>query len=196
MGPMQQERLRPLMLAEQRELKRMTKASSERLDRVRRATAVLAVARGQAFEAAAREAGLRSGTTVSNLVRRFNRAGLSALRIAAGRGRRPRYDALARARMVATAQRAPDRKVDGTATWSLSTRERTVRREGLPRVGAPTIRRVLHEAGSSYQRTRTWCPTGTAQRKRKAGVVQVVDPQTEEKRGPSTRPTGSPKRRA
>jgi transposase len=193
---MQQERLRPLMLAEQRELKRMTKASSERLDRVRRATAVLAVARGQAFEAAAREAGLRSGTTVSNLVRRFNRAGLSALRIAAGRGRRPRYDALARARMVATAQRAPDRKVDGTATWSLSTLERTVRREGLPRVGATTIRRVLHEAGSSYQRTRTWCPTGTAQRKRKTGVVQVVDPQTEEKRGPSTRPTGSPKRRA
>jgi transposase len=193
---MQQERLRPLMLAEQRELKRMTKASSERLDRVRRATAVLAVARGQAFEAAAREAGLRSGTTVSNLVRRFNRAGLSALRIAAGRGRRPRYDALARARMVATAQRAPDRKVDGTATWSLSTLERTVRREGLPRVGASTIRRVLHEAGSSYQRTRTWCPTGTAQRKRKTGVVQVVDPKTEEKRGPSTRPTGSPKRRA
>jgi len=169
---MQQERLRPLTLAEQRELKRMMQASSERLDRVRRATAVLAVARGQAFEVAAREAGLRSGTTVSNLVRRFNRAGLSALRIAHGRGR------------------PPDRKVDGTATWSLSTLERTVRREGLPRVGATTIRRVLHEAGTSYQRTRTWCPTGTAQRKRKAGVVQVVDPKTEEKRGPSTGPTG------
>ncbi len=58
-----------------------------------------------------------------------------------------------------------------------------MRREGLPRVGATTIRRVLRDAGSSYQRTRTWCPTGTAQRKRKAGVVQVVDPQTEEKRG-------------
>jgi transposase len=193
---MQKERLRPLTLAEQCELKRTMQATSERLDRVRRATAMLAVARGQAFEAAARAAGLRSGTTVSNLVRRFNRDGLSALRIAGGRGRRPTYDALARARMVATAQRPPDRKVDGTATWSLSTLERTVRREGLPRVGATTIRRVLHEAGSSYQRTRTWCPTGTAQRKRKAGVVQVVDPQTEEKRGPSTRPTGSPKRRA
>jgi hypothetical protein len=68
--------------------------------------------------------------------------------------------------------------------------ERTVRQEGLPRVGATTIRRVLHDAGSSYQRTRTWCPTGTAQRKRKAGVVQVVDPKTEEKRGPSTWRTG------
>jgi transposase len=187
---MQKERLRPLTLAEERELKRITKASSERLDRVRRATAVLAVARRQTFEAAAREAGLRSGTTVSTLVRRFNRDGLGALRIAAGRGRRPMYDAAARARIVATAQRSPDRKVDGTATWSLSTLERTVRREGLPLVGATTIRRVLHDAGSAYQRTRTWCPTGTAQRKRNAGVVQVVDPQTEEKRGPSSRRTG------
>jgi transposase len=190
MGPMQQERLRPLTLAEQRELKTITKASSERLDRVRRAAAVLAVARGQSFEAAAREAGLRSGTTVSNLVRRFNQAGLGALRIAAGRGRRPTYDAAARARIVATAQRPPDRKVDGTATWSLSTLERTIRREGLSEVGATTIRRVLRDAGSSYQRTRTWCPTGTAQRKRKAGVVRVVDPRTEEKRGPSTGRTG------
>src|SRR3954465_2962538 len=186
MGPMQQERLRPLTLAEQRELKTITKASREGLDRGRRAAAVLAVARGQRFEAAAREAGLRSGTTVSNLVRRFNQAGLGALGVAAGRGRRPTYDAAARARIVATAQRPPDRKVDGTATWSLSTLERTVRREGLPRGGAATIRRVLHDAGSSYQRTRTWCPTGTAQRKRKAGVVRVVDPQTEEKRGAST----------
>jgi hypothetical protein len=33
---------------------------------------------------------------------------------------------------------------------------------------------VLQDAGSSYQRTRTWCPTGTAQRKRKSGVVTVV----------------------
>jgi hypothetical protein len=42
---------------------------------------------------------------------------------------------------------------------------------------------VLQDAGSSYQRTRTWCPTGTAQRKRKSGVVTVVDAKTEEKRG-------------
>ena len=68
--------------------------------------------------------------------------------------------------------------------------EPALRREGLPRVGTTTIRRVLHDAGSSYQRTRTWCPTGTAQRKHKAGVVQVVDPKTEEKRGPSTWRTG------
>ena len=190
MATMQQERLRPLTIAEQGELRAIVKASSERVDRVKRATAVLAVAGGQSFSAATRAAGSRSPQAVTYLVRRFNRVGLGALGIAPGRGRRPTYDASARARIVATAQRPPDRKADGTATWSLSTLERTVRREGLPRVGATTIRRVLHDAGSSDQRTRTWCPTGTAQRKRKAGVVQVVDPKTAEKRGPSTRRTG------
>jgi transposase len=190
MAAMQKERLRPLTIAEQGELKAIVKASSERVDRVQRATALLAVAGGETFSAAARAAGYRSPGAVTYLVRRFKRAGPGALGSASGRGRRPTYGAAARAQIVATAQRAPDRKADGTATWSLSTLERTVRREGLPRVGATTIRRVLHDAGSSYQRTRTWCPTGTAQRKRKAGVVQVVDPQTEEKRGPSSWRTG------
>ena len=190
MAIMQRERLRPLTLAEQRALRTIVKASSERLDRVKRAAAILAVAEGRPFTGAAQAAGLRSGTAVASLVRRFNRAGVAALRIGSGRGRRPTYDAVARARIVATAQRSPERRTDGTATWSLSTLERTLRREGLPRVGATTIRRVLHEAGSSYQRTRTWCPTGTAQRQRTTGVVRVVDPRTEEKRGPSTKPTG------
>src|SRR3954469_13084764 len=190
MGAMQKERLRPLTIGEQGELQAIVKASSERVDRVKRATALLAVAGGRSFSAAARTAGYQSPQAVTYLVRRFNRVGMVALEIAAGRGRRPTYDALARARIVATAQRTPDRKIDGTATWSLSTLERAVRREGLAHIGATTIRRVLREAGSSYQRTRTWCPTGTAQRKRKAGVVQVVDPQTEEKRGPLIRRTG------
>ena len=183
MATMQKERLRRLTEAERHELEPLVKASSERVDRVQRATALLAVAEGRAFGAAAETAGYRSPQAVTYLVRRFNRLGLAALEIASGRGRRPTYDAAARGRVVATAQRSPDRKADGTATGSLSSLERTVRREGLPHVGATTIRRVLRDAGSSYQRTRTWCPTGTAQRKRTAGVVRVVDPQTEEKRG-------------
>jgi len=183
MATMQKERLRPLAEAERHELEVLVKASSERVDRMRRATALLAVARGETYAAASDAAGYRSPQAVTYLVRRFNQVGLGALEIAAGRGRRPTYDAAARARIVATAQRPPDRKTDGTATWSLATLERTIRRECLAHVGATTIRRVLRDAGSSYQRTRTWCPTGTAQRKRKAGAVRVVDPQTEEKRG-------------
>jgi hypothetical protein len=65
--------------------------------------------------------------------------------------------------------------------------QRSLRRGRFPTVGTSTIRRVLQDAGSSYQRTRTWCPTGTAQRKRKAGVVTVVDPQTEVKGANRTR---------
>jgi transposase len=164
-------------------LQRIAQATSERVDRVRRAAALLAVAAGEPFAAAARQAGFRSGTAVALLVQRFNQQGMAAVSIAAGRGHKARYDAAARARIVARAQRAPDRREDGTATWSLSTLQRTLRREGFPTLGATTIRRVLEEAGSSYQRSRTWCPTGTAQRKRKAGVVTVVDPRTEEKRG-------------
>jgi hypothetical protein len=114
-------------------------------------------------------------------VRRFDRRGLAARRIAPDRGRRPTHGAPARPRIVATAQRPPDRTRDGTATWTLSTLPRNSRRQAFPSLGAATIRRVLGGAGSSYRRTRTWCPTGTAQRNRTAGVVTVVDPRTEEK---------------
>ena len=183
MATPQKELLRPVTAEEWAALERIAKASSERLDRVRRALAVLAVAQGAPFARAAQQAGFQSGTTIANLVSRFNQHGLGALSIAPGRGRKPTYEAAARARIVALAQRAPDRRADGTATWSLSTLERTLRREAFPRLGATTIRRVLQDAGSSYQQTRTWCPTGTAERKRKSGVVRVTDPQTEEKRG-------------
>ena len=183
MATPQQEPLRALTPEEETALERLARSSSERVDRVQRAIALLAVAQGQGFAAAARQASFASGTTVAELVARFNRRGLAAVSIAAGRGRKPAYDLTARARIVATAQRAPERKTDGTAAWSLSTLECTLRREGFPQLGATTIRRVLEAAGSSYQKTRTWCPTGTAERKRKSGIVRVTDPQTEEKRG-------------
>jgi transposase len=187
----QREPLRAITMAEQTALQRIVSADTERVDRVRRAAAVLAVAEGKPFIHAAQLAGLRSGTTVADLVERFNRRGLAALTIAAGRGRKPTYAPRDRARIVATAQRSPNRRADGTATWSLSTLQRTLRQGSFPTVGTSTIRRVLQDAGSSYQRTRTWCPTGTAQRKRKAGVVTVVDPQTEVKRGSSNSRTTS-----
>ena len=179
----QREPLRRLSRVERAALQRIANSRSERVDQVRRAAALLAVARTGVFIHAAREAGLHSGTTVADLVTRFNHQGLAALRIASGRGRRRTYLAGERARIVATAQRQPDRRTDGTATWSLTTLQRTLRRAGLAQVGTSTIRRVLQDAGSSYQRTRSWCPTGTAQRKRKSGVVTVVDPNTEKKRG-------------
>lgn len=183
MGTPQKEHLRDLTEIERAALRRIVQARSERVDRVQRARALLTVAAGASFAAAAREAGLHSGTTVANLVDRFNQQGLAALSIASGRGRKPSYDATARAQIVATAQEAPDRKKAGTATWSLSTLQKRLRKDGLERIGTNTIKRVLEDAGSSYQRTRSWCPTGTAQRVRKGGVVTVTDPETEQKRG-------------
>ncbi len=183
MGKPQKEGLRQLAEVERAALQRIVQASSERVDRVRRARALLTVAGGASFATAAHEADLQSGTTVANLVARFNRSGLAALTIAPGRGRRSIYGAESRARIVATAQSTPDRKKDGTATWSLSTLQKRLRKDGLEQIGTNTIKRVLEDAGSSYQKTRSWCPTGTAQRVRKAGVVTVVDPETEQKRG-------------
>src|SRR5439155_18454226 len=107
----QREPLRRLSRTERAALQRIAKSTSERVDQVRRATALLAVARTGVFIHAAREAGLRSGTTVADLVARFNRVGLAAVRIAPGRGRKATYllSARAHAQIVATAQREPDR---------------------------------------------------------------------------------------
>src|ERR671927_212028 len=68
MATMQKERLRPLTIAEQCELQTIVKASSERVDRVKRATALLAVAGGQSFSAAAQAGGYRSPQAVTYLV--------------------------------------------------------------------------------------------------------------------------------
>ena len=106
MPPSQKERLRLLTTPERTQLEQISQASSERVDRVRRATAVLAVAQGAAFAQAARLAGFRSGSAVAAVVQRFNQRGLAALDIAAGRGRKPTYSLAARAQIVATAQRA------------------------------------------------------------------------------------------
>jgi hypothetical protein len=88
-------------------------------------------------------------------------------------GRRPTYTLAARTQVVAVAQQMPERRADQSATWSLATLQRHLRRAGLPRVGATTIRRVLLEAGSNYQRTRIWCPTGTARRLREQGLARA-----------------------
>jgi hypothetical protein len=100
------------------------------------------------------------------------------LSIATGRGRKPTYTSKQRARIVRELQREPDREVDQTATWSLMTLRRALRETDLPEIAAETIRKVLHEADYSYQRTRTWVHTGYALRKRKSGTVRTYDPET------------------
>jgi transposase len=145
----QKEPMRALSEQEEQELQRLVKATSERLDVVRRAQARLSVAAGQPFTQAAQEAELKSGDGVSKLVKRFNAHGLAALSIAAGRGRTVTYTSAQRTRILAEVQREPDRDEDQTATWELQTLRRALRKEALPQIAAETIREVLCESGYS-----------------------------------------------
>ena len=147
MAQPQKDPLRPLSEQEERELQRLRKATSERLDVVRRAKALVAVASEKPFTEAAHEAGLKSGKGVGQLVKRFNAHGLAALSIAAGRERKPTYTSEQQARILAEMQREPDREQDQTATWSLLLLRTALRKEALPHVARETIRQVLHEAG-------------------------------------------------
>src|SRR5258706_10987217 len=84
MAQPQKHPLRPLSKQEERELHRIVKASSERIDVARRARALLSVAAKQSFAQAAGEAGFKEARSVGKLVKRFNAHGPSALSIAAG----------------------------------------------------------------------------------------------------------------
>ncbi len=174
--------LRALSEQEERELRRIVKASSERIDVARRAKALLWVAASQSFVQAAGVAGFKEARSVGKLVKRFNAHGLAALAIAAGRGGKAIYTSAQQARILAEVQRVPDRKEDQTATWSLSLLRKALRATDLPHIANETIRQVLHENGYSFQRTRTWCRTGYALRKRKSGTVTVYDLETPEKK--------------
>jgi len=165
-------------------LERISRARSEPASHVARARALLAVANGQTYQQAAAAAGRRSNDAVAHLVARFNHVGLDALVPGHGGGPAPTYSTSDRDRMLAEARRMPEREADGTATWSLMTLQRARRRapDGLPKVSTATIRSVLHDAGWGWQRTRSWCQTGTALRKRTSGIVEVVDPDAEAKK--------------
>lgn len=181
----QKDPLRDLSDEERAVLGHLSRSSREAAAVVARAKAVLAVADGATYTQAARAAGRRSGDAVGRLVARLNREGLEAVVPGHGGGQPARYTSAERERILREARREPDRDQDGTATWSLATLQRALRRapDGLPQVSTYTIWWVLHDAGWSWQRTRTWCETGTAVRRRKRGRVLVHDPDTEAKRG-------------
>jgi transposase len=179
--------LRPFTEEEQKQLQSVVKATSERVDMVRRAKALLAVSSGCSFTEAGKQANM-SRQGAAQLVERFNQRGIAVLLLASGRGRKPTYTPADRERILQEVRRTPDREKDQTGSWSLSTLQRALRKTDLPHVSRETICQVLYAAGYSYQRTRTWCPTGTALRVRKEGVVTVHDPHAEEKKDASSWP--------
>ena len=184
MSRVQKDPLRPLHPDERSHLERVSRAFGLPAALVARAKVLLAVANGYSYSEAAQLAGRRTGDAVAALVSLFNCQGLAALEPRHAGGPAIVYDAAAKARILREFQRTPDRERDGTATWSLTTLQRALRRapDGLPFVSTYTIWFVLREAGLSWQRDRSWCKTGVAIRKRKSGEVEVHDPDTEPKK--------------
>ena len=176
--------LRPLTDEERAALAQVSRSQVATAVEVARAKILLAVAAGEDYQTAARLAGRRSGDAVSHLVARFNAEGTAALVPRHGGGQPRAYDSAARERILREVRREPTPEADGTATWSLAALRRSLRSapDGLPGVATSTIWQVLHEAGLSFQRSRTWCPTGAATRKRVGGPVTVIDPDAESKK--------------
>ncbi len=177
------EPLRELTREEREALMRVARSRTEAAQVVGRARSLLAVADGAGFADGARAGGRKSGYGVGKLVARFNRDGLNALYTKPSHGHRVTYATEQRALVEEEFRRVPDREVDGTGTWSLTTLQRAVRkRPGLTRMSRDTICGVLHAAGLTWQRDRTWCETGISVRTGKHGKRIVVDPDTEAKK--------------
>ena len=184
MSRRQKDPLRPLREEERNELTGLSRSRSAPAAQVIRARALLAVAAGQSYTAAALLAGRHTGDTIRDWVSRFNREGMVAVIPRHGGGPPIRYGQEQQKRMLAELQRTPDRERDGTATWSLTTLQKALRRalDGLPTISTYTIWTTLQQAGVSWQKSRTWCETGLAVRQRKNTVVEVKDIDTEPKK--------------
>src|SRR3954452_16415720 len=106
--------LRPLTDDEVAALAQLSRSQTAPAVQVARAAMLLAVARGDDYQQAARAAGRRSGDAASHLVARFNAEGLDALTPRHGGGRPPAYDQAARERILREVERPPTPDADGT----------------------------------------------------------------------------------
>jgi transposase len=187
----QKDPLRSLSQEERKTLEQFSRCLTMPADQVIHAKEVLAVADGHTFTDAAKLAGRKSGDAVAHLVTYFNKEGLSALETRHGGGPPIGYTRVECERILREFRRAPDRRLDGTATWSLVTLQRALRRapDGLPHVSTFTILQTIHEAGFTWQKDRSCCDTGKVMRVRKSGPVEVTDPDADAKKNSSRRHT-------
>src|SRR3954451_277134 len=186
MSRQQQDPLRPLRDTERVSLVRLSRSASAPAAQIARARALLAVAEGLSYTAAAHLVGRHTGDTVARWIAGFNDVGLAAVVPRHGGGHPVRYGEVEQRRILAEVARPPDRARDGTATWSLTTLRAALRRaeDGLPGISTYTIGRVVHASGFGWQRSRTWCETGMVVRRRKRdGLATATDPDAASRRG-------------
>ena len=177
--------LRELTSEELTDLRHIGSSHADAAARVAHAKEILKVHAGATYAEAARSAGRHSRHMVSALVARFNCEGLDALTPRHAGGRESQYGTAEKEKILAEWQRAPDRRKDGTATWSIDTLKRSLRASGYPalaHVSHDTIWTILHDAGLTWQRDRSWAKTGTAWRIRQGQAVEVTDPDTAAKK--------------
>lgn len=178
-------RLRALSDFERTSLESISRSHTEPAAHVARARILLAISEGASYIDAARSVGRTNSRSVTKLVIRFNESGLSALESRYYNcGKKPLYSQQDRERILREFERTPDREADGCVSWSLSLLRDALRRadDGLSNICTYTLWKVLHEAGYTCQKDRTWCKTGEAIRKRKTGPVKVEDPDAEAKK--------------
>lgn len=177
----QKDPLRTLTEDECTYLKKVSRSLSEPSSRVNRAKILLEVSQKKSYQDAALSAGRRSALSVSQLVSRFNREGVKVLDLLHGGGPRIVYGTDYKQKILSIISSPPDRKKDGTATWSLTTLQKHLEKtEG--HVSTHTIWKILHNAGYSHQKDRTWIKTGIVNRKRRGKIVEVEDPDMEAKK--------------
>src|SRR5258708_12364559 len=174
----QKDPLRPLSAEERMVLEQLSRALTMPADQVIHAKEWVGVAGGDSKSLGARVEERKSGDAVAHLIARFNAEGLPALETCHGGGHPIRYTSVECERILREFRRAPDRRLDGTATWSLTTLQRALRRapDDLPKVSTYTIFCVLHEAGYTWQQDRTWCDTGKAIRVPKSRPLDSTHP--------------------
>lgn len=173
----QKEPLRALTELERERLEQLSRSSSQPASHVLRAKSLLEVASGKSYTAAARAVGRRSGDAVAMLVARFNREGLAAIAPRHGGGPKKVYGQAEQEKIMEAIQRVPSVEKEGSNHWSLSLLQRYLRSfPDLQRISTYTLRQVLYAEGWSWQKNRSWYQTGRVKRKRKKGVVTVIDP--------------------
>lgn len=145
MGRQPKQPLRRLTESEKTEMMRITASGVERVERIRRARALLAVDGGQSYTQAARTSRMRSSSGVAALVQRFHQRGMAALDTLPGAGRHRMYGD-AEKRLIL---QEVEREIDRSPAWSLSSLQEALHNapEGTPKVSAKTIGQVLREAG-------------------------------------------------
>ena len=164
--------LRPLTDAERQALTQLSRSQAAPAAQVARAVMLLAVAAGDDYQQAARAVGRRSGDAVSHLVARFNAEGIAALdapprRRPAGRlwpGGTP-----ADPREARPTSDPGGRRHRHLVAWARCARRCDPRPMACPRSRPTPSGGCSTGPATATSRRRTWCPTGTALRRRKAG---------------------------